>query len=192
MNESSLSFFLVLRYMTGSFEGPAKWTEKPISLSNLVTYFPDVDTSSAISGFCLSYLSLNSFQQSSLLAISYCSFMFPSSFSSVTYMERLCTSKPIMIPTTSIVVSESSKSEITRQTSIHPCFRVLCRDEGQPISNTTSNTTSRVRTLLGCHSDSHADIVMPTRSENFFHDISIVVELRMMPFFKAFPCSCVQ
>ena len=31
------------------------------------------------------------------------------------------------------VVSESLESEITRQTSIHPCLRVLCRDEGQPI-----------------------------------------------------------
>ena len=106
------------------------WTEKPISLRSRVTSFPDVDTSSAISGFCLIYLFLNSSQHSSLLANSYCSFIFPSSFNSVTYMERLCTSKPIMIPTTSIVVSESLESEITRQTSIHPCSRVLCRAKG--------------------------------------------------------------
>ena len=65
------------------------------------------------------------------------------------------------------MVCESLESEITRQPSIHPCFRVLCRDEGKLILK----STSLVSGYRSCLSDSHACTVMQAWTENFFHDI---------------------
>ena len=58
--ESSLSFFFPVLNMSDIIEGSARRMENPTSLNFPTTYFPDVDTSSAISGFFNRYLSLNS------------------------------------------------------------------------------------------------------------------------------------
>ena len=99
--ESSLSFFFEELKISESFMASARCTEKPMSLSKRATYFPDVDISSAISGFNDMYFLLNSSHDSSLFLNSYCSAMLPSSFSCVKKILLLCTSKPIQIPTTS-------------------------------------------------------------------------------------------
>ena len=62
------------------------------------------------------------------------------------------------------MVRGSSKSETFRQPSIHPCFRVLCRDEGQLILK----STSRVSEYRSCLSDSHACTVMQAWTEKLF------------------------
>jgi hypothetical protein len=69
--ESSLSLFFVELNTNASFAGSARCTGKPLFLRSLVTYLPDVDCSSDISGFMEEYLSTNVFYASSLFSISF-------------------------------------------------------------------------------------------------------------------------
>jgi hypothetical protein len=59
--ESSLSSFFVVFKIRASITVSDKCTENPMSLRRLASYFPEDDTSRAISGFRFGYLVLSSF-----------------------------------------------------------------------------------------------------------------------------------